>query len=136
MQIPNDFFTVTSIGTLAGASAAVVLVTSIIGYLFNLKTSQTVKKWLSLGLSFALSFLAVSLVEDKTTSTWVVATLNSFLIFATATGVNAIYGTAPAPAPSRAPAARTKSVEFTKGATMPKGVSVSKARGRFTDRWW
>jgi hypothetical protein len=144
MQIPNDFFTATSIITLAGASAAVLLVTSVIGYLFNLKTSQTVKKWLSLVLSFALSFFAASLVKNKTTSIWIVAAFNSFLIFATATGANTIYGATPgaaltqpsATAPTQPLSKARKSVVLSGKIKLSPSVNISKAKGKFTDRWW
>lgn len=90
MTIPNDFFTVTSLGTLAGASAAVFIVTSIVGSFINATSSQNFKKIASLVLSFILAYLAASLIEDKSVTTWIVAFFNACLIYMTATGVNAI----------------------------------------------
>jgi uncharacterized membrane protein len=132
MEIPSDFFTVTSLGTLAGASAAVFIVTSVFGYLMNSRRSETIKKWLGLALSFVVAFLAASLIEDKAVSVWIIAIFNGFLIYFTAIGANTITAAAVS---ARAPA--VEPLIATLGATKKaKGAEVSPARGHFSDRWW
>ena len=131
MDIPNEFFTVTSFGTLAGATAAVYLVTSGLGQFMTAEKGLKYKKYISLGLSLVFAFIAASLVSDKTPWIWVVALVNGFLINFTSVGLNSVTRAAPAGG------------ETTTGTTllMAKGVGKMKAkpstaRGKFLDPWW
>jgi hypothetical protein len=91
MQIPNEFFTVTSLGTLGGSVLGVFVITSGVGYLMPADKSLKYKKYISLGLSFVFAFVAAALVSDKTWVTWFVAFVNAWLIFLTAVGANSVF---------------------------------------------
>jgi uncharacterized membrane protein YjjP (DUF1212 family) len=92
MDLPNEFFTVNSFATLAGATAIVWVSTSVIKFLLDGKIQV---KWIAFVLSELVSFLGafyltappekISLVVRA-----LIALINGFLIFATALGLNAI----------------------------------------------
>jgi len=46
MEIPNDFYTAVTLFSLSGSSTAVLVITSVIGYLLEPNDSRTLKKWL------------------------------------------------------------------------------------------
>jgi hypothetical protein len=56
MTLPNEFFSGTSIATLAGASALVWVITSTVCNLFSNGDTATIKKWVAFVLSLALGF--------------------------------------------------------------------------------
>jgi hypothetical protein len=87
--IPGDFFNVASLGTLAGATGAVYIVCGTIQKVFNYNP-----KWLALLVSVLISFLVASVTatENSQLTKYIVALLNGFLIYATATGTNQILG--------------------------------------------
>ena len=94
MNIPQELYTVDSLLTLAGSSAAVFIITSVVGYLIGPKNSPLVKKWLGLVLALGLALLGITQVTNPTVGTWAVAVVNGFLIYLTAIGANIITATA------------------------------------------
>jgi FtsH-binding integral membrane protein len=151
MTIPSELFTIDSFATLAGCTAIVYIVTGVIGYLMNFKTSQAVKKWLSIGLSLAVAFVAASLTEDKTAYTWILAIFNGFLIFVAATGTNAIFSSketvettesiATAATTSTAKSGNSATGDKTKYRVKVNGAigmesNASGRKGKFSDKWW
>jgi len=90
MQIPNDFFTATSLATFAGATLVIWVIISSLGMLIDNKGFQNNKKWVAFGLSIVLSFVAAALTSSQTAWTWVIAIPNGFLLFLTSMGTNTI----------------------------------------------
>ena len=139
MTVPSELFTINSFATLAGCTAIVYIVTGVIGYLLNFKTSQTIKKWVSIGLSMVVAFIAASLTEDKTAYTWFLAVFNGFLIFVAATGTNAIFANKETPATTASPTTAKSSTNRTKKATASTEQTyshIADRKGKFSDKWW
>jgi cytochrome b subunit of formate dehydrogenase len=162
MTIPSELFTISSFATLAGCTAIVYIVTGVTGYLVNFQTSQTIKKWVSIGLSMIVAFVAASLTEDKTAYTWILAVFNGFLIFFAATGTNAIFAnkettetkaavaTISTASKSTPKTNNTSSTEKSNDGETKQQVNykvvttanlglkadVSSRRGKFSDKWW
>ncbi|MEA5480572.1 hypothetical protein VB774_23295 [Pseudanabaena galeata UHCC 0370] len=91
MAIPNDFYTPTTLFSLSGCSTAVLIITSVIGYLLEPKfDSGTIKKWFGLFLSIVLALVGVTQLKEKDLVTWIVSIVNGFLIYLTAVGANTI----------------------------------------------
>jgi Ca2+/Na+ antiporter len=134
MTIPSELFTISSFATLAGCTAIVYIVTGVTGYLMNFQTSQTIKKWVSIGLSMIVAFVAASLTEDKTAYTWILAVFNGFLIFVAATGTNAIFANKETTA-STATAA-TNSTKKASASTEQTYSHIADRKGKFSDKWW
>ena len=90
--IPGDFFTAASLSTLAGATGAVYIICSTIQKVFNFNP-----KWLALLVSVLISFAAALLTQtnENDISRYFIALLNGFLIYATATGTNQVFGSKP-----------------------------------------
>jgi len=90
--IPGDFFTAASLGTLAGATGAVYIICSTIQKVFNFNP-----KWLALLVSVLISFSAAFLTQtnENDISRYFIALLNGFLIYASATGTNQVFGSKP-----------------------------------------
>lgn len=82
-----EFLSFTSLLSLQGATAAVVIVTNTLGSVIG-KPADPYRKWIALALSLLLGLLGVTQVEDPTWREWLVATLNGFLIAAAALGIN------------------------------------------------
>jgi hypothetical protein len=87
----NEFFTVESLATLAGASFAATVVANVVGSFFR---DQAPKRTAMLTAALVTSFLvSISLLllfgpDHISGSDWLVASLNGVLIFSTATGIN------------------------------------------------
>jgi hypothetical protein len=83
----DDFFTWESLGTFQGATAAILLVVNVFGYLIGPRFDRA-RKWvaivLALGIEAALSYKAAGSGFEK----WFVAFLNALLLFAAAMGIN------------------------------------------------
>ena len=83
----DDFFTWESLGTFQGATAAILLVVNVFGYLIGPRFDKW-RKWLAivlaLGIEAVLSYTAAGSGFEK----WVVAFLNALLLFAAAMGIN------------------------------------------------
>jgi len=104
MNLPNEFFTVNSFLTLAGAYGIVITVTAAINYLLDGKVAP---KWIAFVLSEMIAFIgAFALIVPPDNVPLLIriliALFNGFLIFATAFGLNTIT-TKPAgpPAPGQ-----------------------------------
>ncbi|MFL5741464.1 MAG: hypothetical protein ACJ75B_14665 [Flavisolibacter sp.] len=103
--IQQDFFTPSTLGTLAGATFVVFAISSGIQSAFNFNP-----KWLALVISILVSFIGAYISmhageapqreTDATTAhsvqsagvTYLIAFINGFLIYASATGANQIVG--------------------------------------------
>jgi hypothetical protein len=88
----GDFFTVESLGTLAGASAATLAVANTIQYISNVNP-----RWLALAVAeFICLGLVVVLQIDGAVAAAVtpyfVALLNGFLVFCSAAGLTVVGG--------------------------------------------
>jgi len=107
MSLPNEFFTVNSFLTLAGAYGIVLTVTAALNFLFDGKIAP---KWIAVILSEMISFIGAFALTDPPDNVALairilIALFNGFLIFATAFGLNAITTkpeSAPAPGQRRA----------------------------------
>lgn len=90
--IQGDLFTTSSLGTLAGAIAAVYIICSTLQAVFNFNP-----KWLALLVSVLVSYTGayLSTSSDGEVSKYIVALFNGFLIYTSATGTNQIIGTKP-----------------------------------------
>lgn len=98
MQEPNhhiqgDFYTSATLGTLAGAAGAVYLICGALQKAFNFNP-----KWLALVLSLFFSVTGALITQttgENTFNRMVIALLNGFLIYATATGTNQLGASVP-----------------------------------------
>jgi hypothetical protein len=87
----DQFFTLSTLGTLAGSSAAALLIGNVASFLVpaNQQAKRTVGKWAAFVGALAVSFfLFVYGAADPDGSEWFVAFFNGILIFATAYGLN------------------------------------------------
>lgn len=93
-MIPNDFFTSGSLATLAGCTGIVFVICSGIQRAFNFSP-----KWLALLVSIVVSLIAAYMAADsepsRSAQKYIIAFLNGFLIYASATGTNQIVGKNP-----------------------------------------
>lgn len=120
MNIPDNFYTIATLFTLGGSATAVWLITSVIGYLFEIKDSKKLKKWLGIILSLALALAGATQVLDRSLLTWLVAVVNGFLIYLTAVGANTIV-----------------SGVVGEEASLPiRETGRKKVRGSFAESWW
>jgi thiol:disulfide interchange protein len=126
MEIPKEFYTTATLYTLTGSATAVWIITSVIGYVIELKDGKKLKKWLGLILSLALALIGASQLPDRTSGTWVVAVVNGFLIYLTAVGANTIVGQGGEIPPGGGPPAPVRET----------AAKRRKDRGGFTERWW
>jgi hypothetical protein len=96
----DQLFTTDSLLTLQGAAAAAWVVPNVLGSIFPIP--NRVRAAIALVIALGLSFWTASLGEGNDVVTWVVATLNGFLIAGSALGFNQATrgkGTADAPMP-------------------------------------
>lgn len=120
-SIPQDFFTTGSLATLAGCTGIVYVVSSGIQRAFDYNP-----KWLALAISIVVSLLAAYLSKGeegaRTATKYIIAVVNGFLIYASATGTNQILG---------------NDKERSGGGGTPAGIRppLQKKRGFFT-RWF
>lgn len=124
MEIPNTFYTAATLFSLSGSSTAVLIITSVVGYLLEPRESKNIKKWLGLLLSILLALLGATYLEEKGILTWVIATINGFLIYLTAVGANTIIGHA------------AGSNESTQAPIRETSAVNRRRRSRFTELWW
>ena len=85
---PDQFITVTSLGTMAGASAATFVVTNALKMAFNLAP-----KWLGL-LIAQLICVGLAIMSNASGSDYVIAVLNGGLVFLSAAGASGVSGSA------------------------------------------
>lgn len=108
-NIPSDFFTPASLGTLASCTTAVFVICSGIQKAFNYNP-----RWLALVVSIVVSMLGAFITEPsakpetaieagkatesnslntgKEATKYIIAFINGFLIYASATGANQVFG--------------------------------------------
>ncbi len=123
MELPEEFFSISTLFTLSGLSLAVWIITSVIGYLFESPNIEKIKKWIGLGLSFTLVLFGATLIKERTMLTWVVAVVNGFLVFLTAVGINTVASKRPVREETR------------QQPTRDAKVGEKKTRGKFRDTW-
>ena len=150
MELPKDFYTLSTLFSLGGSSTAVWIITSTIGYLIESTKSKKVKRWIGLILSVILALLGASLVEgSKTPLLWVVAIVNGFLIYITALGFNTILSTKSEDDGSASPQKTPRTPSFNTMVSPSLGAKGNikspirkteiihkKARGTFREPWW
>lgn len=124
MEIPNDFYTTTTLFSLSGSATAVWLITGVITQLIGFENRLLFRRWLGFLLSIALSVGGVTLVQERTTLMWVVAIVNGFLIYATAVGVSSVAsGVSESLQPPKTPIKET-------------GTFGQKMEEVLLERWW
>lgn len=82
----DSLFTITSLLSLQGSALAALIVPNVLGKVIGKKFDKW-RKYVSLGISFALAFTMAFLAETDLIG-FVVAFFNGFLIFASAFGIN------------------------------------------------
>ena len=85
MKLPTEFFSQSTILTLAGASGAVYVVTSAIQHVMNYNP-----RWLALLLSIVLGIVGAAVLESPTLIDYMVGLVNGCLIYCTTVGINSI----------------------------------------------
>jgi hypothetical protein len=104
----NDFYTLTTLGTLAGATGATVAVTNALKVAFGFNP-----RWLGLAVAEFICLGILVGIGNTHASDWFIAILNGCLVFATAAGATAVGGVAAgAAAPPRTPAASPRPRSF------------------------
>lgn len=83
----NDLFTWAALGSLTGASAAVLLATNIIGGLIG-PNGDKARKWIALGFALLISYITAAFASGAGPEKWVVAFFNGLVIFSAALGAN------------------------------------------------
>ncbi len=94
MTLPNEFFSGTSIVTLAGASTLVWVITSTVCNLFSNGDTAAIKKWVGFVLSLALGFAELLLNGSTSWVDWLLALANGCLIYLVSVGANTMVGAA------------------------------------------
>jgi len=86
-SMPQDYYTWSSLRTLAIAAGAVVVVSNTLRTLLKLDTP-----WIAFGISLLLIYIgAYSTGHLSTASDWALSFLNACLLFCTATGANQAF---------------------------------------------
>ncbi|MDG4810326.1 hypothetical protein O7634_26535 [Micromonospora sp. WMMD1120] len=83
----NDLFTWAALGTIAGASAATLLATNVIGGLIG-PSGDKLRKWIAIAIALLLSYGTAAFADDAGGEKWVIAFFNALVIFSAALGVN------------------------------------------------
>ncbi len=113
MEIPNEFFTVESMLTLAGATLITTVVTNSVQYAFSWNP-----KWFGLAIAMIIALAGVILTSDSKLLDFLIGIVNGFFIYANSTGIMQMAGN---------PAGLE--------ATGTTGVSAEYKR-RFMDKWY
>ena len=87
IELPQQLFTPESFGTLAGATAATIVITNTVQSLTHLNPKLT-----GFIVAMIVSFTGVILTSGAEVIHYVMAFFNGFLIYATATGTMQIIG--------------------------------------------
>lgn len=82
-----DFFTWQMLATVAGATAATVLIVDVARAAFGFSA-----RWLALVVAAVVSLAVWVVVGDYTVNTGLLALLNTFVVYAAATGSQAVIG--------------------------------------------
>lgn len=103
--LPQQLFDLTSLGTFAGATAAVFVLVNTARMLTPVRTP-----WLAFGISLAVAFVgAQASGAAHGASTWFVTFLNGCLLFCTASGANELAASRRAPSPQAPQTPQTES---------------------------
>jgi hypothetical protein len=117
----QELFTLTTLSTLVGATAATVVVGNTLQSVFNLSA-----KWLSFAVAELILILVAVFTGTVEVSGYFVAVLNGCLVYSSAVGLNTM---ASKPPPSEPPAPRSAGEAGLppRPAVLPRG---------FFSRWW
>ncbi|MGW3894935.1 hypothetical protein ACWD6L_07030 [Micromonospora profundi] len=83
----NDLFTWAALGSMAGASAATLLATNVIGGLIG-PSGDKLRKWIAIAIALLLSYVTAAFADDAGGEKWIIAFFNALVIFSAALGVN------------------------------------------------
>ncbi|OQY97283.1 MAG: hypothetical protein B6D41_03760 [Chloroflexi bacterium UTCFX4] len=83
----NALFTLSSLLSLQGATAASLLIPNVLTYLIGLQF-KPYEKWTAFAIALLLALVTAFLATDANNLKWLVAIFNGFLIFASAVGLN------------------------------------------------
>ena len=83
----NDLFTWAALGTVAGASAATLLTTNVIGGLLG-PSGDKLRKWIAIAIALLLSYVTAAFADDAGGEKWVIAFFNAPGHLLPALGVN------------------------------------------------
>ncbi|WP_410817696.1 hypothetical protein [Micromonospora sp. 050-3] len=83
----NDLFTWAALGSIAGASAATLLATNVIGGLIG-PSGDKLRKWIAIAIALLLSYVTAAFADEAGGEKWVIAFFNALVIFSAALGVN------------------------------------------------
>jgi hypothetical protein len=117
----QDLFTLATLGTSAGATAATLVVGNTLQSVFNLSA-----KWLSFAMAELIMILVVVFTSATDISGYFLAILIGCLVYCSAVGLNTMTSR---PLPSEPPVARSAG-----GAGLPPRRAVYSAG--FFGRWW
>ena len=117
----QDLFTLTTLSTLAGATAATTVVGNTLQSVFNLDA-----KWISFVVAEAILILVVIFTHPAEVSGYFVAVLNGCLVYASAVGLNTMTSKLPM---SEQPTPRSAET----GGAPRRRTNV---RRDFFSRWW
>lgn len=124
----NEFYTLTTLGTLIGATGATVAVTNAMRTAFDISP-----RWLGLVIAQVICLGGLLATGSSSASDWFVAVLNGFLVFTTAAGATVVgAGLGKGPDPVRAGAAG-RPVNISPGA---QPASHSGKEGSFWAPWF
>jgi hypothetical protein len=113
MEIPNEFFTVESLLTLAGATLITTVITNAIQYAFSWNP-----KWFGLAIAMIIAIIGVILTPEYRPVDFFIGLINGFFIYANSTGIMQMAGN-----PQRLKTAGTA------------GETAKQKRG-FLDKWY
>lgn len=83
----NEFFTLESLLSFGGATAVVLLVTTVAGMLVG-EAAKPYLKHLALVVAVGLMLLGAAVTPDPAWTKWIVAVVNGFVVFLAAVGAN------------------------------------------------
>ena len=111
--MPEEFFTVESMLTLAGASLITLVITNSVQHAFNFNP-----KWFGLAIAFIVSITGVIIVGNNTVVAYIIGIFNGFLIYASSTGIMQMAGS---------------STESTTADSMAGNIEI---RRKFSSKWY
>ncbi len=117
----NEFYTLTSLGTLVGATGATVAVTNALKTAFNLSP-----KWLGLLIAEIICLGILFAVGPAHASDWFIAVLNGCLVFVTAAGATSAGNAAVGGSSATTPGAAARSGNVQTEAVTP-GVATKRS---------
>jgi hypothetical protein len=113
MEIPNEFFTVESLLTLAGATLITTVITNTIQYIFAWNP-----KWFGLAIAMIIAIIGVILTPEYRPVDFFIGVINGFFIYANSTGIMQMVG-------------NPQGVE-----AVATAGETSKKKRRFLDKWY